>query len=179
MPSRRRSRERALQMIYQWEVGGGAPDKVVADFFGGLAQDGPTELDPFAESLFRQVASDCDALDAVIRRHSKRWSLERIARVLRSLLRLAIAELHAGQTPAQVVIDEALEIGKRYVGDDSTPFLNGILEAARREFEQSAGSPDGDGRSGADTRSAPARARGPAGSERRGRRPKRDAPELG
>ncbi len=174
MPSRRRSRERALQMTYQWEVGGGEPDKVVADFFGALAKEGPTEVDPFAESLFRQVSSDCEALDAVIRRHSKRWSLERIARVLRSLLRLAISELHTGQTPAQVVIDEALEIGKRYVGDESTAFLNGILEAARKEFEQSGSAAGADGR-----RKAYARTKGQARPERPGRRRKRDATEHG
>ena len=139
MPSRRRSRERALQMIYQWEMGGGTPDKVVADFFSTLAADRPTDPDPFAETLFRQVADDCDALDAVIQRHSKRWSLERIARVLRSLLRLAIAELRTRGTPPQVVIDEALEIGKRYVGHESTPFVNGVLEAARKEIELARG----------------------------------------
>ena len=142
-------------MIYQWEVGGGEPDKVVADYFGALANDRPTAVDPFAESLFRGVASDCAALDEAIRRHAKSWSLDRIARVLRCLLRLAILELRVGQVPPQVVINEALEIGKRYVGDESTSFLNGILDAARREFQQDVSSarpaPAGKGPSRADT----------------------------
>ena len=133
MPSRRRSRESALQMIYQWGIGGSSPEKVVGDFFGGLAGDKPRPVDPFAERLFLGVTEEVGELDTIIRRHSSRWSPERMSTVVRDLLRLAIAELRWAKTPPQVVIDEALEIGKRFAGDDSTAFLNGVLDAARRE----------------------------------------------
>ena len=133
MPSRRRSRESALQMIYQWGIGGSSPEKVVGDFFGGLAGDKPRPVDPFAERLFLGVTEEVGELDAIIRRHSSRWSPERMSTVVRDLLRLAIAELRWAKTPPQVVIDEALEIGERFAGDDSTAFLNGVLDAARRE----------------------------------------------
>lgn len=138
MPSRRRSRESALQMIYQWEASGAGPDKVVADYFGSLASDGGGPVDPFAERLFRGVADEAPAIDAIIRRHANRWSPERMSMVVRSLLRLAVGELRSARTPANVVIDEALEIGKRYAGNETTAFLNGILDAARKELERPA-----------------------------------------
>lgn len=135
MASRRRSRERALQMIYQWEVGGGPPEKVVSDYFGGLAKDGPAQVDGFAERLFRQVADEAEDLDAIIARHARGWSTARMSAVVRHLLRLALAELRSSETPPEVVIDEALEIGKRFDGSESTGFLNGVLDAARKEIE--------------------------------------------
>lgn len=138
MPSRRRSRECALQMIYQWEVGGADPDKVVADYFGVLARDGTDSVDRFAEQLFREVAEEATGLDAIIRRHSSRWSPERMTMIVRHLLRLAISEMQHRRTPPQVVIDEALEIGKRFAGGESTAFLNGVLDAVRSELARPA-----------------------------------------
>ena len=141
MPSRRRSRETALQMIYQWEAAGASPDDVVADYFGVLAQDGPHPVDRFAERLFRDVAAEAADLDAIIRRHASRWSPERMSLIVRYLLRMAISEMHSGRTPPNVVIDETLEIGKRFAGDESTSFLNGVLDAVRRELAGSARAP--------------------------------------
>lgn len=134
MASRRRSRESALQMLYQWDVGGGSVDKVVADYFDHLSQDKPQPVDPFAEQLFRAAVEDIEGLDEIIQRHAKRWSPDRMSKVVRHLLRLAIGELRASQTPHRVVIDEALEIGKRFAGEKSIGFLNGVLEAARKEI---------------------------------------------
>ena len=139
MPSRRRSRENALQMIYQWDVGGEEPAKVVEDFYGRLSEDSPRPVDRFAEQLFLRVAGEAEELDAIIQRHSNNWSLDRMAQVVRHLLRLAISEIRSGRTPPGVVIDEALEIGRRFAGEGSTKFLNGVLEAARREVAQKAG----------------------------------------
>ena len=134
MPSRRRSRESALQMIYQWDVGGASPEQVIEDFFGGLGRDGPVPVDPFAERIFRNVAGEAAELDEIIRRHASRWSPERMSLVVRFLLRLAISELRSQRVPARIVIDEALEIGKRYAGTEATGFLNGVLDSVRREF---------------------------------------------
>lgn len=125
-------------MIYQWECGGGSPDKVVGDYFGGLVGDGPSPGDPFAERLFRNVAEHAPALDAIIRRHAIRWSPERMSLVVRNLLRLAIEEMRWAQTPPSVVIDEAVEIGRRFAGDDATAFLNGVLDAARQQLAHEA-----------------------------------------
>lgn len=125
-------------MIYQWEAAGTSPDEVVANHFGVLAQDGPHPVDRFAERLFREVAAEAADLDAVIRRHASRWSPERMSLIVRHLLRMAISEMNSGRTPPSVVIDETLEIGKRFAGDESTSFLNGVLDAVRKEL---AGSP--------------------------------------
>ena len=139
MPSRRRSRESALQMIYQWDLGGADPPQVVADFYGSLVSDCPRPVDPFAERLFLRVTGESSELDAMIQRHASHWSLERISKVVRNLLRLAISEIRSEATPAEVVIDETLEIGRRYAGDESTSFLNGVLEAVRRELAGASG----------------------------------------
>lgn len=130
-------------MTYQWHVGGGHPEKVIADYFERLADDKPTDVDPFAVRLFLSVTDQALDLDEIIRRHASHWSLERMSLVVRHLLRLAIAELRSRETPAKIVIDEALEIGKRFAGDESTAFVNGILEAARKEFAQAPGATPG------------------------------------
>ena len=115
-------------MIYQWDAGGADPDQVVADFFGRLASDDPQPVDAFAERLFREAADNVAELDAIIARHSaERWQPSRIEPVVRHLLRLALAELRGGETHPAIVINETLEIGKRYDGDASTRFMNGIL----------------------------------------------------
>ena len=141
MPSRRRSREIALQMMYQWEAGGEKPRIVVKDFFSGLNPQGPQPVDPFAEQLFLQAVSNSDALDKIIQTHSKEWSLKRLSLVMRSLLRLSLEELRRAETPVSIVINETIEIGRRFEGDKSTAFLNGILDAYRKEIQLEAAPP--------------------------------------
>ena len=117
-------------MLYQWSAGGANPDQVVEEFFGRLTSDDPQPVDPFAEELFRETASNAEELDAIIAQHSgDRWQPGRIEPVVRHLLRMALAELRGGETPPAIVINETLEIGKRYDGDASTRFVNGILNA--------------------------------------------------
>ncbi len=134
MPSRRRSRESALQMLYQWEVGGAAPDKVVADYLEHFTGERGAPVDRFAERLFRSAAANAPELDTLVRRHARRWAPERMSLVVRNLLRLAVGELRTADTPASVVIDEAVEIGRRFAGDNTTAFLNGVLDAVRRDL---------------------------------------------
>lgn len=129
-------------MIYQWDAGGADPDQIVADFFGRLASDDPLPVDAFAERLFRDVASNAAELDAIIAQHSgDRWEPKRIEPVVRHLLRLALVELRRGETPPAIVINEALEIGKRYDGDASTRFMNGILNAFLEAAEPAKANP--------------------------------------
>lgn len=127
-------------MIYQWDRSTATPDQVVADFFGVLCEPEPQPVDTFAVGLFRSVAERADELDATIRRYALGWSPERMSLIVRHLLRLAISEMHSGTTPATVVINETLEIGKRFAGNESTAFLNGVLEAVRRELARTTGS---------------------------------------
>ncbi len=133
-------------MIYQWNAGGGDPEKVVGDFYGCLADGSPRPVDPFAERLFLGVVQRSAELDAIIKRHANNWSLERMSVVVRQVLRLAVSELRSRRTPPRVVINEALDISRRFAGDEPSAFVNGVLEAARRELDREpASQPAGQG----------------------------------
>lgn len=135
MAARHRSRERALQMLFQWEASGEAPSLVIDRYWGSLSdslggKDFEAE-DEFANSLLYGVARRKPALDELIQRHAAHWRLERMSPVDRNVLRLAIYELEQGG-PAAVVINEAIELGRRFSGPDSAKFLNGVLDAVRK-----------------------------------------------
>ena len=139
MPSRHRSRERALQMIFQWEASRDEPEKVISSFWGGLAaeigEETPEE-DVFANELLYGVARRSKEIDALIRKHAANWRLERMAAVDRNILRMAIHEMREGATPPAIAINEAIELGRRYSGDQSARFLNGVLDAIRKTLEK-------------------------------------------
>jgi N utilization substance protein B len=138
MPSRHRARERALQMIFQWEASQEDPSKVIDKFWGGLAaeagEESPAE-DSFANDLLRGVARQSKSLDDLIRKHASNWRLERMAAVDRNILRMATYEMRGGQTPPAIAINEALELGRRFSGEQSARFLNGVLDAIRKTLE--------------------------------------------
>jgi transcription antitermination protein NusB len=128
MPSRRKSREYAMQMLYQWELGGNTPEQVGATFF--LERKAASEVESYARGLFRGAVNDIVRLDQLVREHAANWRLERMAAVDRSILRLAVYEfLHNPETPPYAVINEALEIARRFSGEGSVEFVNGILDA--------------------------------------------------
>lgn len=128
MPSRRKSREFAMQMLYQWELGGNTPEQVGASFFQECKAD--PEVETFARELFRGAVDDVKRLDQLIREHATNWRLERIAAVDRGILRLAVYELvHDPETPPHAVINEALEIARRFSDVNSVQFVNGILDS--------------------------------------------------
>ncbi len=90
----------------------------------------------FAEELFTGTVAALDELDPLIAAHSEHWRLDRMAAIDRCLLRLALYELKTHpETPAAVVIDEALEVGKRFSSPESVEFINGVLDAARKSLE--------------------------------------------
>ena len=127
MASRRKSREYAMQMLYQWELGGNTPEQVGASFF--LERKAASEVESFARELFHGAVNDITQLDGLIRAHAENWRLERMAAVDRSILRLAVYELlHCPETPPHAVINEALEIARRFSGEGSVEFVNGILD---------------------------------------------------
>ena len=143
MPSRHRSRERALQMIYQWDQSKAPTDTIISAFWGGLSGDEPgvpTEPDPFANSLLVGVVQQAEKIDELIKAHAQNWRLERMPAIDRSILRLAIYEMMREPSLGPVVINEALEIGRRF-SEDSGPFLNGVLDAVRRSLETSSPAP--------------------------------------
>jgi N utilization substance protein B len=122
-----------MQMLYQWEVGGNTPEQVAGSFFRERKAEG--EVEGFACSLFRGVANNIETLDKTLREHAENWRLERMAAVDRSILRLAVYELlFCPETPPPAVIDEALEIARRFSGDGSVEFVNGVLDSILKKL---------------------------------------------
>jgi len=133
MPSRRKSREYAMQMLYQWELSGNTPEQVAATFFNERNADG--EVEGFARELFQGVVKDIKKLDQVVQKHAQNWRLERMAAVDRSILRMAVYELaHHAEIPHRAAINEALEIARRFSGEGSVEFINGILDAVLKSL---------------------------------------------
>jgi len=135
MASRRKARELALQMLFQWELGEHTPQHVIATFLR-LQRTDPEE-ESFARSLFEGTVSEVDSLDPIIREHAQHWRLERMAAVDRNVIRLALYELlHYVETPPAVVINEALELARRFSTADSAEFVNGVLDAVRKATDK-------------------------------------------
>lgn len=139
---RRQAREAALQLLYRRDVGGLTVDAALAGYWDGVGDywegDGAppdAEVVAFAEALFRGTVEAESAIDPRITAASSNWRIERMAVVDRLVLRLAVYELQHGDVPAAVVIDEAIELARRYGGDDSARFVNGVLDAVRRGLE--------------------------------------------
>ncbi len=132
MASRRRARELALQMLFQWDLGGHAPAHVVATFLD--AQRVEDETKSFAQALFEGAVAHAGQLDALIRNHTENWRLERLAAVDRNVMRLAAYELlYEPETPPAVTMNEALELARRFSSEESVEFVNGVLDAIRRQ----------------------------------------------
>ena len=124
---RRQGREIALQLLYQWDV----RRQPVAQLFGSFAwyEDSSAGSEAFARKLVQDVVHDVDRIDRLIAEHSQNWRMSRMALVDRNVLRIAVSELLAGETPTRVVINEALEVAKRFSAPDATVFINGVLDA--------------------------------------------------
>lgn len=133
MSSRRKSRELALQMLFQWEVGQHTTRHVIATFLG--PQNLEPEVESFARGLFEGTVKEVEALDRLMREQSEHWRPERMTAVDRNVLRMALYELlHQSETSPAVVINEALEISRRYSGEDSVKFVNGVLDGVRKKL---------------------------------------------
>jgi N utilization substance protein B len=133
--TRRKSRELAMQMLYQADLGKQTPDEVRATFWKAGDETVEPEVRGFAEDLFRVATLHQAEIDELIVANSRNWRLERMPAVDRNLLRMAIGEMIGFKgTPFPIVINEALEIGRRYSGPESINFLNGILDAIARSL---------------------------------------------
>jgi N utilization substance protein B len=134
MGTRRKSRELTMQMLFQGDLGKQTPDEVSALFWPSR-DDVDAETRGFAEDLYRVASARQAEIDALIESHAQNWRLERMAVVDRNLLRAAVAEMLAyPTTPAAIIINESLEIARRYAAPESVPFLNGILDAIARSI---------------------------------------------
>lgn len=146
MAARRRSRHRAIQILYQCDVRNLPADEAIAAFYDGLYSEENEQRpgkDIFMESLVRGTLANQASLDAHISRSSANWRLERMAAVDRNILRMAIYELIEGKNPPAVIIDEALELGRRFSGEESVAFINGVLDSIRKELAPSFANTEG------------------------------------
>jgi N utilization substance protein B len=132
MGTRRKSRELTMQMLFQGDLGKQTPDEV-RSLFWTSRDDVDDETRGFAEDLYRVATTRQPEVDALIESHAQNWRLERMAAVDRNLLRAAVAEMLAyPNTPAAIIINESLEIARRYAAPESVQFLNGVLDAIAR-----------------------------------------------
>lgn len=120
--SRKQARRSALFALYQWDLAGQPAGEVKSD-----------ELDEYARELVEGVAAEAESLDRRITAASEDWTADRLGTVERNVLRIAIHELAAGLVPAEVAVDEAVRLSKRYASDDAARLVNGILGRVLRE----------------------------------------------
>jgi len=136
MPARHRSRQRALQVLFLWDLRRQKIDDAISAFYDTLSseEDDPQRAAPdeFMETLVRGASENASDIDKRISEKSEHWRLERMPVVDRNILRLAVFEMNEMKTPAPVVIDEALELARQFSGDESVSFINGVLDAVHR-----------------------------------------------
>jgi transcription antitermination protein NusB len=145
MGLRRIARECALQMLFELDVGKNSKDEILRTFWQMNEQ--PIKVREFANQLFVGTIRQLKEIDKVIQQHTKHWRLNRMAAVDRNVIRLAVFEfLSGGKTPETVVINEALDIARKFSTQESAQFVNGILDSIKNEFmdkrRKSNGKPD-------------------------------------
>jgi N utilization substance protein B len=130
---RTKARERALQALYQIDVAAAGIDEALANFWRSFE---PVEdaVRVLAEELVRGVAERRRAVDDSIEKASANWRMDRMPKVDRNVLRLAVYELLASDVPVKVVINEAIELGKKYGSESSGAFVNGVLDKIAGEL---------------------------------------------
>ena len=135
MGPRRKAREYALQMLFQWDITHDSIDQVAATFFQNQPEESEIVVE-FARQLVMNTVEHVEQIDEFIRRHAEHWRLDRMATVDRNILRLAVQEfLCDKETPKTVVINEAIEIARRFSAQESPLFINGVLDSIKKELE--------------------------------------------
>ena len=139
MGSRRKARECALQMLFAADVAETRPDELARTFWSELADDEVDEqAREFATRLALGALAHLDEVDERIKSRAEHWRIDRMARVDRNVLRLAVYEFLHESTPRTVAINEALEVARRFSSYEATQFINGILDAIKRDLDQEA-----------------------------------------
>jgi len=138
MGTRRKSHELVLQMLFQADMGRQQPDEVRRTFW---SERNSVEKDVrgFAEDLFRVATDRTYEIDGLIERHAEHWRMDRMAAVDRNVLRAAVAELIGfPDTPRAVIINEALEIARKFSNPESVQFINGVLDSVGKDLTKPA-----------------------------------------
>jgi len=138
--AKHRARAAALQMLYQCEVGRAGADESIVTYWA--AQNADAELgEPlreFANRLVRGTLDRRDEIDGMLTAHAQNWRVERMNVIDRLVLRLAVFEmLSEADTPSKVIINEAIELARSFSGDAAVGFVNGVLDAVRKELRRS------------------------------------------
>jgi N utilization substance protein B len=150
--ARRRAREAALQMLYQWEIGRVSPHEAVRTYWPGRdappspederADAGPDAMvdennRAWANALVAATIERVKEIDELIAAHTKNWRVERMAVIDRLVLRMGISELLSEPaTPPKVIINEAIELARTFSGEDPVPLINGVLDAVRKTLNR-------------------------------------------
>lgn len=138
MGARRKARELALQMLFQFDMSGNQPDQII-DTFEELQKSKPNTRE-FATKIFRGTVDHAGEIDEMIQNQAENWRLSRMAAVDRNIIRMSIYEfMHEDDTPKLVIIDEAIEIAKKYGTQKSSQFINGILDGILKRYNLAGG----------------------------------------
>jgi N utilization substance protein B len=136
MTQRHQAREAALQILYFCDVGRASPVEALDVYFEEHLPEASEATRAFVSRLVRGATDEAAELDEVIGAHSQHWRLNRMATIDRLILRMALWELrHESETPAPVVLDEAIELARTFSTDGSVPFVNGVLDGIRKTLE--------------------------------------------
>ena len=135
MGTRRKSRELVLQMLFQADMGRQSPHSVRQTFWKERSSV-DSDARAFAEDLFRVATDRTQEIDKLIEEHAEHWRMDRMAAVDRNILRAAVAELLGfPDTPRAVIINEALEIARKFSSPESVQFINGVLDSIGRDLQ--------------------------------------------
>ena len=138
MSSRRRSRQRALQILFLWDAHRQPVSDALDAYYDTLFFEEQPGRDPFVAELVNGTIQHLEEIDELISRHAEHWRMERMPAVDRNILRLAVFEMTCSGTPAVVIIDEALELARKFSGEEAVHFVNGVLDAVHRDIAPSA-----------------------------------------
>ena len=132
MTLRSKSREFAMQLLFQWDMSQQEFGKLETMFWKGAKAAEQTRI--FANQLFEGAAHAAGELDELIAKHAENWRLERISSIDHAILRLALHEMRATDTPPKVVINEAVELAKKFSSEEAGAFVNGIQDTYRKSL---------------------------------------------
>ena len=134
--TRHKAREAALQMLYAADLYKADADRLIEDYWNEVGDDeSDIKTREFADKLVHGTLNELSTIDERIRTRAEHWRIERMATVDRNVLRLAVFEFLFEDTPDTVVINEALEITRRFSTFEATQFINGILDAIKHDLQ--------------------------------------------
>jgi len=122
-----------MQMLFQWDMSKQDFPKLESNFWKSAKAAEKTRT--FAEKLFEGTAKDAEVLDGMISKHCDNWRLERLSAIDRAILRLAFHELGGGETPPKVVLNEAVDLAKKYSSEQAGSFVNGVLDSFHKSLK--------------------------------------------